>query len=158
MSFRFRIKNRGIASDNTRGVLNRIDESAGTMPAKIFILLGINDIGNGFTLSESMRNYREILHRIKTQTPSTKIYIQSIFPVDHNKLIHNARNNRRTSEAITLFNKELVNLAHEEGCEFIDTYSIFAVDGEMNDACTFDGLHLNGEGMRRWAEFLEQYL
>ena len=47
LHFRFRVKNRGISSDNTRGVLARIDEAANNLPEKMFILLGTNDIGNG---------------------------------------------------------------------------------------------------------------
>ena len=93
--FRFHIKNRGISSDNTCGVLNRINRSGINNAAKIFILLGINDIGNGIELTESMKNYEAIINSIKKISPSTKIYIQSVFPVDHNKLPDNARCRRR---------------------------------------------------------------
>ena len=99
LGFRFKIRNRGISSDNTRGVLNRIDETAGLRAAKVFILLGINDIGNGIPLDESMRNYREIVRRIRLASPDTRIYVQSVFPVDHKKLEDNARCRRRTSSA-----------------------------------------------------------
>ncbi|MBW6498842.1 MAG: sialate O-acetylesterase, partial [Bacteroidales bacterium] len=39
-----RVKNRGISGDNTFGVLARMDEVLSSKPAKIFILIGINDI------------------------------------------------------------------------------------------------------------------
>ena len=158
LNFRHKIKNRGISSDNTRGILHRIDEAIGIKPAKMFMLLGINDIGNDMPLTESMSNYREIVRRVKMSSPATKIYIQSVFPVDHKKLADNARCRRRTNNAITAFNAELQRLAEELGCEFVDTYSVFAVDGEMDNACTFDGLHLNGTGMMKWCNFLEQYM
>lgn len=158
-SFRYRIKNRGISSDNTQGVLQRLDEVTGIKAAKIFILLGINDIGNGIALSESMTNYREIIKRIKHDSPCTKIYVQSVFPVDHKKLADNARCRRRTSAAIMAFNTGLRELADETGCEFVDTYSVFADgNGEMDYECTYDGLHLNGAGMTRWCKFLEEYM
>ena len=38
------VKNRGISSDNTFGVLARLDEVLSSRPAKIFIMIGINDI------------------------------------------------------------------------------------------------------------------
>ncbi|MBQ6774483.1 MAG: hypothetical protein IJP48_10550 [Synergistaceae bacterium] len=157
--FRFHIKNRGISSDNTRGVLHRINESGIDNAAKIFILLGINDIGNGIELTESMRNYRTIIDSIKKISPETRIYIQSVFPVDHKKLENNARCRRRTSEAIKNFNAGLIKLADETQCSFIDTYSIFEVNnsGEMNNNYTDDGLHLNGAGMMIWVKFLDKY-
>ena len=156
---RYRIMNRGIASDNTQGVLHRLDEVVRIHAAKIFILLGINDIGNAIPLTETIRNYREIVNRLKAASPSTKIYIQSVFPVDHRKLADNDRCRRRTSSAIVSLNAELEALALETGCEFVDTYSVFADGrGEMDGGCTLDGLHLNGTGMLRWCKILEEYL
>ncbi len=157
--FRYRIQNRGIASDNTHGVLHRLDEVIGLNAAKVFILLGINDIGNAIPLTETIRNYREIVNRLKESSPSTKIYVQSVFPVDHRKLADNDRCRRRTSSAIVSLNAELEALARETGCEFVDTYSVFADElGEMDSGCTLDGLHLNGAGMMKWCGFLEEYL
>ena len=157
--FRYRIQNRGISSDNTQGVLHRLDEVIGLKAAKIFILLGINDIGNAMPLSETIKNYREIVNRLKESSPSTKIYVQSVFSVDHRKLADNDRCRRRTSAAIVRLNAELEALARETGCEFVDTYSVFADEhGEMDGGCTFDGLHLNEAGMIRWCKFLERYL
>ncbi|MBQ7544815.1 MAG: hypothetical protein IJT02_07730 [Synergistaceae bacterium] len=159
LHFRFRVKNRGISSDNTCGVLARIDEAANNLPEKMFILLGTNDIGNGIPLSESMSNYREIIRRVRALSPRTKIYVQSVLPVDHKKLEDNVRCRRRTREAIAAFNTALEELARDTGCEFLDTHKIFnAGDGEMDATCTADGLHLNGTGMLRWCGFLEQYM
>ena len=157
--FRYRIKNRGIASDTTNGVLHRLDEIIRIQPAKVFILLGINDIGNAMPPTETIRNYREIVNRLKASSPAVKIYVQSVFPVDHKKLADNERCRRRTSTAITTLNAELKVFARETGCEFVDTYSVFADErGEMDGGCTLDGLHLNGAGMLRWCNFLEEYL
>ena len=151
--------NRGISSDNTRGVLHRIDEASRWNAAKVFILLGINDIGNGIPLAETVSNYRAIITRIRELSPGAGVYVQAVFPVDHKKLADNARCRRRTSAAIVAMNTELRRLAGETGCEFVDTWRIFADDaGEMDGACTWDGLHLNGVGMRRWCEFLEGYM
>ena len=159
MSFRHRVMNRGISSDNTRGVLQRIGEASRWNASKVFILLGTNDIGNGIPLSESMSNYRAIIGRIRELSPGAGVYVQAVFPVDHKKLADNARCRRRTAAAIRAFNDRLRTLADETGCEFVDTWGIFADgDGEMDGACTWDGLHLNGAGMARWCGFLEQYM
>ena len=38
------IKNRGISGDITEGVLYRLDEVTRSKPAKVFLLIGINDL------------------------------------------------------------------------------------------------------------------
>ncbi|WP_317110333.1 hypothetical protein [Chroococcidiopsis sp. SAG 2025] len=37
------IKNRGISGDTTMGVLNRLEDIVSSQPAKIFIMIGINN-------------------------------------------------------------------------------------------------------------------
>jgi hypothetical protein len=42
------VKNRGISGDVTAGVLNRIREITASKPAKVFLLIGINDLAVKF--------------------------------------------------------------------------------------------------------------
>ncbi|HUX93953.1 MAG TPA: GDSL-type esterase/lipase family protein, partial [Ignavibacteriaceae bacterium] len=44
------IKNRGIISDTTEGILNRIDKTLEAKPKKIFIMIGVNDLSSGSPL------------------------------------------------------------------------------------------------------------
>ena len=60
------VKNRGISSDNTFGVLARLDEVVSSKPAKIFIMIGINDIAKDTPDSVVISNYQKIIWRYGT--------------------------------------------------------------------------------------------
>src|SRR5690606_34651148 len=75
-----RIKNRGIPGEHTFGLLNRLDGIIEGKPHKIFIMIGINDLGKGLSDSVILRNWHDILDRVIRQTPKTKVYVQSILP------------------------------------------------------------------------------
>src|SRR6185312_511847 len=44
-----RVKNRGISGDITAGVIHRLDEITNRKPAKIFLLIGVNDLARNIT-------------------------------------------------------------------------------------------------------------
>lgn len=53
------VANRGIDSDVTEGVLNRLDTVENQHPQKIFLMIGINDIMHKLPLDTSMQNYKK---------------------------------------------------------------------------------------------------
>ena len=77
------IKNRGISADITYGVLERLSEVTEGKPAKVFILIGINDVSRNYPDSVILRNYRTIIRRIKAESPSTKIYFHTLLPTNN---------------------------------------------------------------------------
>lgn len=147
-----RTKNRGIAGDSTVAILYRLDEVLSLKPSKLFLLAGTNDIVFGMTADETLANIKTIVERFRAESPTTKIYVEKIFPVNH-KFETN-----RPAEAINAINAGLDRLIPELGCELLDTYSLFAEDGELPQRYTIDGIHLNGTGIIRWVEFLTQYI
>ena len=64
-----RCRNRGISADVTEGVLLRLDAVTKLQPAKIFIMIGVNDLSRNMTVDEITANYRTILERIRTESP-----------------------------------------------------------------------------------------
>ena len=74
--------NRGIAGDMTGGLLMRLDEITQHEPAQIFLMIGINDL-SVHSLDDIMKNYQAIVSDILLKTPSTKLYLQSILPVNN---------------------------------------------------------------------------
>lgn len=103
--------NRGIGSDTTDGVIYRLDEIVESNPEKIFLMIGINDIGNGLTTDEIIENYTEILDYIQEKSPDTKIYIQSVLPCNSELMEDNQRNANRTTENISELNEKLCNFS-----------------------------------------------
>ena len=86
-----RVKNRGIGGDDTDGVLERLNEVTTSDPSKIFILIGTNDLAYGKTATHVLENIVIMLDRIKSDSPETKVYLQSILPVDD--AVHYTRKN-----------------------------------------------------------------
>ncbi|WP_266202342.1 GDSL-type esterase/lipase family protein [Pontibacter kalidii] len=148
-------KNRGISGDITFGILERLDEVTGGKPSKIFLLIGINDVSRNIPDSVILENYKKIVHRIKSETPSTKLYIQTLLPTN-NKFTKFKRHYNREDNVYWL-NNELRKLAAQEGITLIDLHPAFAdSEGHLIEAYTHDGLHLTHEGYRKWAEVLKE--
>ena len=149
-----RIKNRGIAGDTTAGVLNRLDEVISLKPSKLFLLIGTNDIVFNRKAAEIVSSIRKIIETFREKSPSTALYVQTLFPVNHN-----LGDARRPHEAIREINDGLLNLSNEiKDFTLIDTYSLFAENGQLPERYTIDGVHLNGTGILRWMEFLSAWI
>ena len=71
---RKRVKNRGISGDTSEGVYDRLDALVKGKPAKIFILIGINDISRGIEVETIVQNMKRIVEKIQNESPKTKIY------------------------------------------------------------------------------------
>ena len=152
------IKNRGISGDICMGVYDRLDAILKGKPAKIFLLIGINDVSRGTSADTIVAHIGMIAQKIKADSPKTKLYLQSVLPVaDHYGMFkgHTSR-----WQVIPEINKGLVRLAEKEGATYIDLYSHFVDEetGKMNTAYTNDGLHLLGKGYRKWVEIVKPYI
>ncbi|MBB5438190.1 lysophospholipase L1-like esterase [Pedobacter sp. AK017] len=146
-------KNRGISGDITFGVLERLDQVISGKPAKVFVLIGINDISRNIPDSLILRNYKNIISRIKTGSKKTKIYFYTLLPV--NASFNKFKNHYGKDEHILWLNSEIRKLADKK-VTVIDLYTHF-IDGEnhLKANLTHDGLHLKPEGYQVWAEVLK---
>jgi hexosaminidase len=77
-----KIKNRGISGDITAGVLNRLDEVYSRRPAKVFLLIGTNDLARNLSPDSVTKNIFRIATLLHEKSPFTKLYVQSVFPVN----------------------------------------------------------------------------
>ncbi|MBT3174417.1 MAG: glycoside hydrolase family 92 protein [Lentimicrobiaceae bacterium] len=147
------IKNRGIGGDDTDGVLERLDEIISSKPSKIFIMIGTNDMAYGKTVDYVVSNYTKIIDSIQIICPDTKIYIQSVLPVD------DAIHYTRSTSDIMQINTHLEKLSAEKSIEYIELFSIFSNDdNKLNPDYSLDGLHLNGKGYQVWKEAIQKYV
>nr|WP_314561140.1 SGNH/GDSL hydrolase family protein [uncultured Capnocytophaga sp.] len=151
------VKNRGISGDTSEGVYDRLDPVVKGKPAKIFILIGINDISRGIKVENIVMNMRRIVEKIQTESPKTKIYIQSILPVNPDFEMFKTHMKPQLIQEINLHYQ---NIAQEYKVKYIDIYSHFLEKGtdKMNKNYTNDGLHLLGEGYLLWREIIKPYL
>ncbi|MFY7899410.1 MAG: GDSL-type esterase/lipase family protein [Chitinophagaceae bacterium] len=149
------VKNRGISGDNTFGVLARLDEVVASLPKKIFIMIGINDIAKNIPDSVILTNYQKIIQQIQTKSSKTKIIVQSILPT--NNAFTQFINHQNKTNHILAVNLQLQKICAEKSIDFVNLYPLFLdEEGKLSKTYTNDGLHLNGNGYMLWKKTLQQ--
>ncbi len=123
---------------------------------KIYIMLGINEVGTG-TAETFAAQYQSVIARIKELQPQAIIYIQSIMHVtqaqdEKGTLINNAEINNR--------NARLMRLADGVSTFWIDENEIFDEPGTgvLNAEYTGDGIHLKARYVAMWRDYLLQHV
>ncbi len=143
------IKNRGISTDNTFGVLARLDETIASKPSKVFLMIGINDLAKKTPDAIILKNIQRIADQIKQLSPNTTLIIQSILPTN-NSFTEFAGYQHKDAHIIWL-NNQLSLFCINRHLIFVDLYTLFKdKNGKLNKRYTYDGLHLNGEGYQLW--------
>jgi len=151
------VQNRGISGDITFGVLQRLSEVIDEHPKKVFILIGINDVSRNIPDSIILKNYRRIIERIKAGSRDTKIYFQTLLPVNNEFTQFKSHYNK--DEHILWLNEQIKKLGREEKITVIDLYPHFLDNqNKLDKKYTLDGLHPNAEGYKVWAAILKKYV
>jgi lysophospholipase L1-like esterase len=148
------IRNRGIAGDTTQDILTRINEIINRKPAQLFIMIGLNDIMEGKSLTSMKKSFKNILETCSAQSPHTTIYILSILPV--NKRITNST---KLNKIISKTNKAHRMTALQLGHKFIDLNKTLQNENHfLRGSYTIDGIHLNGSGYQKIREHILPYI
>ena len=153
----FPVINRGIYGDTTYGVLNRLEESVFNLnPSVIFLLIGVNDIKKTRDTNEKIaENIKEITLQLRRTFPETKIYVQSLYPVNQRPFDTYKISGKRISEINVLLQSFCLN----EDITYIDMLShLIDETGQLQEEFTIEGLHLNSIGYRFVSEILHQYI
>ena len=152
-----RIKNRGISGDFTAGVLNRLEEISIRKPKKVFLLIGVNDLARNTSTDSIFKNIIQIATYLKQESPSTKLYIQSVLPV--NDAFKTFGGHTSKGDQIKTLNTNLNLNALKYQYTYIDLYSSFLDEnGKMAKQFTNDGLHLKGDGYLLWKHIVYPYV
>ncbi|RYY68588.1 MAG: sialate O-acetylesterase [Chitinophagaceae bacterium] len=151
-----RARNRGISGDITFGILERLTEVAEGKPAKVFILIGTNDIARNIPDSVILNNYKRMIEGIRSASPKTKIYFNTVLPV--NKTFPDKAHFNK-DEHIAAVNEGLKKIGEAFNVTVIDIFTPF-LDAEkrLDKRYTYDGLHLNAEGYKLWASILRPFV
>ena len=150
------VVNRGIAGDNTFGVLARLEDVTNRQPSKLFIKIGINDISQNIPVEIIVKNILAIVERVKAKSSATKIYVHSILPTNDNvkKEYPDAFNK---NDQIRVVNGQLSQKAKANKFIYIDLDKEFKdTEGKLNvKYAESDGLHLNDVGYQTWIRLLK---
>ena len=148
-----KVHNRGIAGDTTPNLLKRLDAITKGQPAKIFLMIGINDF-LFFNRQEIIKNYTLVVNEIQKASPTTQIILQSILPV--NGTIRRIEVN---NEDVQLLNKDIQDLAAQKNLTYLDLHNLLTDKvGNLDAKYTRDGIHLNASAYLIWKELVLPYL
>ncbi len=140
-----------ILTENFPG-LGTIEEAlAGKAYGKIYIMLGINELGLG-TTENFMEKYTEVVDFLCEKAPQARIFVQGIMRVTgkkhHSDAIFNNNN-------INARNNAIATLADNEQIFYIDVNEVVCdEEGHLNTEYTYDQLHLLGMYNDLWKQFL----
>lgn len=149
------VVNRGIGGDITYGVLKRLDDIIKRKPSKLFILIGINDISKDIPEVVIADNYRKIIERVLKESPSTRIFIQSLLPLNPEYPGFPQHYNKQ--QHVTVLNDMLMALAKKTKTTYINLVPIFQDQKKyLNANYTTDGLHINEKGYKEWVNYLKK--
>lgn len=155
------IVNSGKAGYKTADILKEMDTLVYQYnPTSVYILIGTNDFiteTDENQVEEVEDNIVKIVNKIKKNRKNTKIYIQSIYPVNRN--INKESVADRDNEEIQEVNKFLKDYCIENKYTYIDIYKyLIDEDGNLKKQYTNDGLHANEIGYARISQVLLKYL
>lgn len=149
------VKNRGISGDVTYGILARLDEVLSAKPAKIFLLIGINDMKRGIPVDTITRIYQRIVEKIRNTSPKTGLYIQSVLPVNEGMLAPAYRNLK--NDLILSLNGKLKAMAKQASYTYVNLHKVMRdASGQLAKDLTTDGIHLQPSAYIRWVQYLKE--
>lgn len=115
---------------------------------KIYLMIGINEVGNNFDTTIS--NYRTIVDNLKAKQPEAIIYIMGNLHV-----ALSAEGNGITNENINYLNGLIAALADYDRVYYLDVNPEFDDDyGALNATYSGDGIHPTAEYYQKWSEWI----
>ena len=147
------IQNRGIAGDMTDGVLRRLPVILDSQPRQIFLMIGVNDLIMR-SVDEIVNNYETILQQIQQQSPATKVYVQSVLPVNND-----LRQTKIKNADILKINEGIQALANQYSYNYINLHQKMSDSKDNLDAqYSSDGIHLNGKAYLVWKDVTNNFV
>ena len=158
------IVNSGISGDKTNDVINNIRNRVYNYnPSKIFLLIGVNDIlYEDASPEQVLNNIEEIVDEIKEKLPNTKIYIESIYPVNNdwkNNYDNRVKEEKEVNGKIVMTNDLIKEYCEDNNLKYVDIYPYLLDDnGVLNHDYADDGLHPNDNGYKVITKILKKYM
>jgi lysophospholipase L1-like esterase len=146
------IDNLGVSGDSTLetlALIETIDFSKNY--DRIFLSIGTNDLARKRSVNEVAENIVKIVLLLRSKSPNSKIFVNSIFPT--------RENSPRPIKIIIQLNVTLLSKSYTYNFTFINSFHRF-IDNEtqLKEEFTEDGLHLTNLAYEEWADELRNYL
>lgn len=122
--------------------------------AKIYLMIGINEMGTG-TVDSFIEKYQEVVAHLRELQPDAILYLQAIIKVttersDQGDYINN--------EGIVARNERIAQMADNQKIFYLDVNPYVCDEtGGMVPEYTFDGVHLKAKYIDIWKDFLKTH-
>ncbi len=143
------ISNRGISGDTTTGVLLRLRTSIPRDISLCILQLGVNDLSKGCSVDFVLSKYDQILTDLLERV-NARVLVSAVILAGDDRASLNP--------VISEFNRQLALLVARRGAVWIDVNQSLCPNGILPAAYTNDGIHLNGEGYRKFSTLLSHHL
>jgi lysophospholipase L1-like esterase len=141
------IRNRAIGGQTSGDVLGRLRHEL-DHPAKLFLMVGTNDLGDGVPVETAAENVGRILATAQRHSPDTRLFVQSVLP-----------RGLEFAPPVRHLNRRLEELAGTNQAEYIDLFPLFADEqGAIRRDYSDDALHLLPPGYVVWLNAIRPLL
>ena len=128
-----------------------------TGASKVFILLGMNDIGL-YGVDGTAEACRKLVDKIKSHTPNVRFYMQSTTP-----MLESFQDETLNNQSIDQFNVWLKQYCEENGYRYLDINSIMRDEkGNLKPEYCSDpeamGIHFTDEACALWVDYLKNHV
>lgn len=118
---------------------------------KYYIMLGANELGWVYP-EVFTKKYAELIDLIRRENPEAKIYLQSVLPVTAEV---SANSKVYSNDRINYYDELIAKLAEEKATVFLNVReAVQNSEGILPDGAAVDGVHLNAEHCKKWADYL----
>lgn len=119
---------------------------------KVYIMLGINEIGNDRTAT--MKKYADLINTIRTAQPNAIIYLCANLHVTAKRA---AKGDAINNQNINSFNAAVKNLCNNSTVFYLDINTAFDdANGCLRSDYTNDGVHPLAKYYKLWADWFKQ--
>lgn len=152
----FKVANRGIGGDGTRGVLFRFKEDVLDLdPRAVVVCIGTNDLSAHASPAVIAENIGLLLDQARAHDPAVPVVLCTVPPRA------NPKSPLRDPRVLTDLNSLLTKLVEgRDGVVLFDLFSALANSEGMPEPAYFqaDLIHLSPAGYQRWAELITPVL
>lgn len=142
------IRNRGIGSNTTDQVIDRLPAILLHKPAEVYILAGINDLAMRRPVDSVFNNIVKITKMVMSADAAPHII----------SLLPSRGADAALNDAAVKLNKKLVQYCINGGPVYIDMFTPLEKSGELDKDLTSDDTHLNGKGYLIFKKVLDRYM
>jgi len=139
------------------GRVTALDALSRNQYEKVFIMLGINELG--YKDTDAFRQaYSDLVAAVKETQPEADIYIQLQPPVNEAVASKSGMSAHITNERVLMFNEEITKVSEEHETALVDVWeALVTEEGELPAEITNDGVHMKVGGYKIWYDYLRSH-